>query len=92
MAPAVVVVPLELKPVESTPVGGSGAVTVITVELAVDVVKPDAVSLAIIVAVAPAVALDATVTTPVALTEATPGVIEVKLSPAAGSTLVVLSL
>ena len=93
MAPAVVVVPLELNPVESTPVvPDCTAVTVITVELAVEVFKPDAVSFAIIVAVAPTVAPAATVTSPAALTEATPGVIDVKLSPEAANAAVELSL
>ena len=68
------------------------AAAVITVELAVDVVNPEAVSLALIVVVCPAVAPIATVTTPVVSTVATAVFDEVKLSPAAASVAVELSL
>ena len=68
------------------------AETVITVELPVDVVTPEAVSLALIVVVCPAVAPVATVTNPVVSTVATAVFDEVKVSPAAASTAVELSL
>jgi len=69
-----------------------GALTVTTVELAVDATMPDALSLAPIVAVAPAVAFVTKVTTPAALTVATAAFDDLNVSPDAGSTLVEPSL
>jgi hypothetical protein len=54
-------------------VGAPGTRTVTTVELAIDVTSPEAVSVALMVAVLPGNALAATVTTPVALMPATLG-------------------
>jgi hypothetical protein len=63
-----------------------------TVELAVDVTKLDASSVAVMVAVLPATAPAATVTTPAALTVATAEFDEAKVSPEAGSAWDVPSL
>jgi hypothetical protein len=62
------------------------------VELLVEVARPEAVSRAMMAAVAPLIALAAAVTTPVALTMATPVFDEVNVSPDAGSALVAPSL
>ncbi len=92
-APDVVVVPFELKPVDNTPVDAvGGAATVITVEFCAEVERPEAVSVAAIVAVAPTVAPDATVTRPAASTVATAVFIDVKVSPEAARVFVVWSL
>jgi len=75
-------------------VGGAalpGAI-VKTVELFVEVTKPEAVSLAVIVAVAPLIALAVAVTTPVALTVAAAVFDDSKTSPDAGNVLVEPSL
>ncbi len=70
----------------------SGALTVTRVDLAVDVVTPDAVSVALIVALAPAPAVMTRVTTPAELTWAMPVLDDVNTSPDAGSVLVEPSL
>jgi hypothetical protein len=75
-----------LNPVDSTfVIVAAGDTTVITVEFAFEVVRPEAVSVATIVAVAPTVAPAATVASPAVFTETTPGDIDVKLSPDAAS-------
>jgi len=62
------------------------------VELFFEVARPDAVSLAVIIAVASLIALAAAVTTPVILTVAAVVFDDVKTSPDAGSILVDPSL
>jgi hypothetical protein len=70
----------------------AGELTVTTVELAVEVVTPDAESVALIVALAPAPAVIARVTTPSELTVATPVFDDANVSPDAASVLVEPSL
>jgi hypothetical protein len=62
------------------------------VELLVEVARPDALSLAVIIAVAPLIALAAAVTTPVIPTAAAMVLDDVKTSPDAESVLVDPSL
>jgi hypothetical protein len=75
-------------------VGGPLApgVIVTMVELLVEVARPDAVSLAMMIAVTPLFALATAVTTPAVLTAATAVFDEVNVSPDAGSILVDPSL
>jgi hypothetical protein len=70
----------------------TGALTVTTVELAVEVVTPDAESVALIVAPAPTPAFMTRATTPAELTMAIPVFDDTNVSPDAGSDLVEPSL
>jgi hypothetical protein len=70
----------------------TGALTVTTVDLAVEVVTPDAESVALIVALAPTRAVMTRVTTPAELTVAIPVFDDMNISPDAGSVLVEPSL
>jgi hypothetical protein len=70
----------------------NGALTVTTVELAVEVLTPDAASVALIVALAPTLAFMTRFTTPAELTTAIPVFDDINISPDAGSDLVEPSL
>jgi len=70
----------------------TGALMVTTVELVVEVVTPDAESVALIVALAPTLAFVPRVTTPVEVTVAIPVFDDTNISADAGSVLVEPSL
>ena len=79
------------KAIDFSAISGSAA-TVTTVEFTVELASPDAVSVAVMVAVALTAALDATVSRPAELTVATAELEEAKLSPDAARAALVLLL